>query len=246
MRHEAPVAAPPAPLARMRALRDVCADASAEEVLAAVIAACPGEVALVSSFGAEAAVLLDMVSRIDRDLPVLFADTLMLFEETLEYQRGLADRLGLRNVQHVRPDTRDLAALDPRGDLHARDADACCVIRKVAPLDRAILRYPVTISGRKRFQAATRAGLEVLETDGARVKVSPLAAWTARDVAAYLEARALPRHPLVARGFASIGCAPCTTPTTPGEDARAGRWRGSPKVECGIHFAADGRPGRAS
>lgn len=233
-------------LDRAEALRFAYHDASAEDVLSGLVATFPREVALVSSFGAEAAVLLHMVAGIDRDLPVLMVDTLMLFEETLEYQRALSDHLGLRNVQHVRPDPRDLATLDPSDDLHRRDTDACCVIRKVAPLDRAIARYPVTVSGRKRFQAATRARLEVFEADGPRLKVSPLAGWSPRDIAAYMDVHALPRHPLVAQGYPSIGCAPCTTRVAPGEDSRAGRWRGTGKVECGIHFGADGRILRAN
>lgn len=232
-------------LDRAEALRLAYGGARAEDVLAGVLASFPGEVALVSSFGAEAAVLLHMASRIDRDLPVLLVDTLMLFPETLEYQRTLAGALGLRNVQHVRPDAKDLEALDPADDLHRRDTDACCVIRKVAPLDRALRRFPVTISGRKRYQAATRARLDVFERDGARLKVSPLATWSPRDIAAYMDLHELPRHPLVARGYPSIGCAPCTTRVSAGEDHRAGRWRGTEKVECGIHFGADGRLLRA-
>ncbi len=231
---------------RAVALRFAYDEARAPDVLAGVLATYPGEVALVSSFGAEAAVLLHMASEIDRDLPVLMVDTLMLFEETLAYQRDIAAHLGLRNVQHIRPDPKDLTALDPANDLHQGDTDACCVIRKVAPLDRAIVRYPVTISGRKRFQAASRASLEVFEPDGPRLKVSPLAAWSPKDILAYMDAHALPRHPLVAQGFPSIGCAPCTTRVEAGEDARAGRWRGTDKVECGIHFGADGQILRAS
>ena len=173
-------------------------------------------------------------------------DSRMLFEETLEYQRSLAAHLGLTNVQHLRPDAMDLTRLDPDDTLHRRDTDACCVIRKVAPLDRALRRWPVSISGRKRFQAATRAALEVFEADGDRLRVNPLALWSADDLRDYMDARDLPRHPLVARGFRSIGCWPCTTPVAEGEDDRAGRWRGSEKVECGIHFGADGRILRAA
>jgi phosphoadenosine phosphosulfate reductase len=175
-------------------------------------------------------------------------DTLMLFDETLAYQREVAGTLGLSNVQHLHPAPRDLDALDPDGTLHLRDPDACCVIRKVAPLDRIAGRWPVTISGRKRFQGATRAALEHFEPDGggARIRVNPLARWSPRDVAAYIASRDLPRHPLVASGFRSIGCAPCTTPVAEGEHDRAGRWRGSEKVECGIHFGPDGRILRAN
>ncbi|MCB1404637.1 MAG: phosphoadenylyl-sulfate reductase, partial [Rhodobacteraceae bacterium] len=167
-------------------------------------------------------------------------------EETLAYQRELSEVLGLRNVQHLRPEAEDLAALDPDGTLHRRDPDACCVVRKVAPLDRALRHWPVVLSGRKRFQSATRAALEVFEADGDRLRVNPLAHWSATDIRAYMDRHALPRHPLVAKGFPSIGCAPCTTRVAPGEDMRAGRWRGTGKSECGIHFGADGRILRAS
>jgi phosphoadenosine phosphosulfate reductase len=234
------------PLDQVDALRLTYGEAAAEDVLAGVLAEFPDEVAMVSSFGAEAAVLLKMVADLDPDLPVLMIDSLMLFEETLEYQRTLSQHLGLRNVQHLRPNPLDLARLDPDGTLHQRDTDACCDIRKVVPLDTALLRWPVAITGRKRFQASTRARLEVFEPDGARLKVNPLAHWTAQELRAYMELHDLPRHPLVASGFKSIGCWPCTTAVAAGEDDRAGRWRGSDKVECGIHFGADGRILRAA
>jgi phosphoadenosine phosphosulfate reductase len=235
------------PLDRVEALRLTYGEAPrAEDALAGVLAEFPGEVAMVSSFGAEAAVLLKMVADLDPDLPVLMIDSKMLFEETLDYQRTLAQHLGLRNVQHLRPDPLDLARADPDGLLHQSDTDACCDIRKVLPLERALRRWPVSISGRKRYQASTRAELEVFEADGARLRVSPLAFWSAQDLRDYMDRHDLPRHPLVARGFRSIGCWPCTTPVAEGEDDRAGRWRGSDKVECGIHFGADGRILRAA
>jgi phosphoadenosine phosphosulfate reductase len=234
------------PLDRIEGLRLTYEEASAEDVLAGVLAEFPGEVALVSSFGAEAAVLLRMVAEIDPATPVLMIDSLMLFEETLEYQRDLSRHLGLTNVQHLHPDVTDLARLDPDDTLHQRDQDACCVVRKVAPLDRALRRWPVTITGRKRFQASTRAELEVFEADGPRLRVNPLANWRSGELRAYMDRHDLPRHPLVAKGYPSIGCAPCTTRVLPGEDERAGRWRGSDKVECGIHFGADGRILRAA
>ena len=240
MRHERASEFATGPVDRLDALRLASGDARAQDVLAGVIAEFPGQVAIVSSFGADAAVLLHMVSEIDQDTPVLLVDTLMLFEETLIYQRELSAALGLRNVQHVRAESRDLAMLDPADDLHGRDPDACCVIRKVAPLDRALRRFPVCVSGRKRFQSPTRAALETFEMDKGRLRVSPLSGWSASDLSDYLDAHSLPRHPLVARGYPSIGCAPCTSRVARGEDVRAGRWRGTGKVECGIHFTADG------
>jgi phosphoadenosine phosphosulfate reductase len=194
------------------------------------------KLALVSSFGAESVVLLHLASVINRDVPVLFIDTRMLFTETLVYQLELAERLALRNVQIIRP--QDTAAHDPQGDLHRRDPDACCALRKTEPLDRALMGYDGWITGRKRFQSGTRAQLEVFEpeTGTNRIKVNPLAYWTAGDVQDYMEENRLPRHPLVAKGYPSIGCAPCTSPAGPNEDPRAGRWRGTTKDECGIHF----------
>ncbi len=233
-------------LDRIEALRLTYEEQRPVDLLAGVLADFKGDVALVSSFGADAAVLLHMVSTLDRDLPVLLVDTLMLFEETLQYQRDLSAHLGLRNVQHVRPSPVDIALVDPDGTLNKRDADACCDIRKVFPLERALDPYSVLITGRKRFQASTRAALGIFEADGSRLKVNPLASWTGKDLSAYMDAHDLPRHPLVAKGYPSIGCAPCTTKVAPGEDPRAGRWRGTDKVECGIHFGPDGRIQRAS
>jgi phosphoadenosine phosphosulfate reductase len=195
-----------------------------------------GRVALVSSFGAESVVLLHMVAEIDRATPVLFGETGMLFPETLAYQREIAGRLGLRDLRFLRPDPAELAERDPDGDLFARDGDACCHVRKVLPLRRALSGFDAWITGRKRAQSATRAALDVVETDGAaRLKLNPLADWRMDDVRAYMAAHDLPPHPLVAQGYPSIGCAPCTTPVAPGEDPRAGRWRGAEKTECGIH-----------
>lgn len=219
--------------------------ARAEDILAGTLADFPDRIALVSSFGADSAVLLHMLAQIDRDLPVLLIETQMLFEETLDYQRALASRLGLTNVQHIRPDADDLRRLDPANNLHRSDPDACCVVRKIAPLDRALRRWPVSINGRKRHQTAARARLQTFEADGDRLKVSPLAEWTAQDIRAYRGRHGLPAHPLVAKGFRSIGCQPCTTPVGEGENDRAGRWRGTDKAECGIHYGTDGRIVRA-
>ncbi|MBU2580623.1 MAG: phosphoadenylyl-sulfate reductase [Alphaproteobacteria bacterium] len=207
----------------------------------AVLGEHAGGIALVSSFGAEAIVLLHMVSRIEPALPVLLNETGMLFPETLEYQREVSALIGLTNVQLVRPSEADLAAGDPDGTLHRRDADACCRIRKMLPLKCALQPFSAWITGRKRYQSNARAQLQFLEHDEeGRVKFSPLADWLQQDIARYMEEHELPRHPLVERGFPSIGCAPCTSPVRADEDARAGRWRGSEKTECGIHFT-DGK-----
>lgn len=195
-------------------------------------------IALVSSFGADSAVLLHMAAQIDRDVPVLLLDTLLLFPETLAYQQQLGAHLGLRNIRRIRPEPTALRTHDPASDLYREQPDACCALRKTEPLAQALDGYDGWINGRKRFQTGQRTGLEVFERDptSGRLKINPLAGFSAGEISAYLDRFALPRHPLVARGYRSIGCAPCTSPVADGEDPRAGRWRGTDKAECGIHF----------
>ena len=197
-----------------------------------------GDIALVSSFGAESVVLLHMAAVIDQSTPVLFIDTQMLFTETLVYQAELSERLGLRNVHIIRAAEQDVSRHDPYGALHLSDTDACCNLRKTVPLNNALANYDGWITGRKRFQSGTRAKLDFFEVeDGTgRIKINPLAHWAPDDVLAYMDENRLPRHPLVAKGYPSIGCAPCTSPVKPGEDPRAGRWRNQDKDECGIHI----------
>lgn len=196
-----------------------------------------GHLALVSSFGAESVVLLHLVSVIAPATPVLFIDTQMLFPETLAYQRELADKLNLTDIRLIRADRRDTDFEDPDGTLHQFNTDACCNMRKVVPLERALRGFDGWITGRKRFQASTRATIEFFENEDAkRLKVNPLAHWGREDLEEYMVNNRLPRHPLVARGYPSIGCAPCTSPVAAGEDPRSGRWRGQNKEECGIHF----------
>ncbi|SPH17414.1 Phosphoadenosine phosphosulfate reductase [Defluviimonas aquaemixtae] len=196
-----------------------------------------GNLALVSSFGAESVVLLHLVSVVAPGTPVIFIDTQMLFPETLEYQRELAGKLNLTDIRTIRADRRDTDFEDPDGTLHQFNTDACCNLRKVVPLERALMGFDGWITGRKRFQNADRATIQFFENeDNKRIKVNPLAHWGREDLIDYMDNNRLPRHPLVAKGYPSIGCAPCTSPVKEGEDPRAGRWRGTQKQECGIHF----------
>ena len=197
-----------------------------------------GKTAMVSSFGAESVVLLHLVSVIDRTTPVLFIDTQMLFPETLAYQQELTERLNLKDVRVIRAADSAVNFEDPDGTLHQRDTDACCALRKVEPLQNALAGFDNWITGRKRFQGGTRQALQFFEEEAetGRIKVNPLAHWDQDDVRTYMIENRLPRHPLVARGYPSIGCAPCTSTVDDGEDQRAGRWRGKTKEECGIHF----------
>ncbi len=225
--------APPHPLP-VAAARDTPLDGIAL-LRHALTVAFVGRIAVVSSFGAESAVLLALVAEIDPATPVLFLETGQHFPATLAYRRALAAHLGLRDVRDISPDRETLARDDPDGTLWHFDPDACCARRKVAPLAAALAPFDAWVNGRKRFQAATRAGLPFIEIAAGKVKLNPLADWDAARIAAEFTARALPPHPLAARQYRSIGCAPCTRATAPDEDPRAGRWSGQIKTECGIH-----------
>jgi phosphoadenosine phosphosulfate reductase len=213
---------------------------SPADVIAAALRAVGRErLALVSSFGAESAALLKVMADVDPEIPVIFLDTGWLFAETLVYRDTLIDVLGLRDVRTVQPPADLLAQHDARGELWSSDPDACCRIRKVVPLARALDGFAGWINGRKRFQAATRADIPVVEFDGERLKFNPFANVSADDLRLITASANLPPHPLVASGFASVGCMPCTSRVAAGEDPRAGRWRGRAKTECGIHLTPD-------
>jgi phosphoadenosine phosphosulfate reductase len=212
-------------------------------ILEAAVESFGDKLALVSSFGAESAVLLDIAAKVKPDIAVLFLDTGMLFGQTLDYRKSLAERLGLTNVRDLRPAYQDLATGDPQARLWQTDTDACCEIRKVIPLDKALGEFEGWITGRKRFHGGDRASLRVVEHAEGKVKFNPLANWGKEDLDAYAAEHDLPAHPLVAQGFPSIGCWPCTQPAEDGDDVRAGRWKGLDKTECGIHVArAPGTP----
>ncbi len=194
-----------------------------------------GRVAVVSSFGTESAVLLHLVAEADRSVPVIFVDTLKMFPETLEYRDELIRRFGFTDSRTVTPLADVLARKDETGLRWSYDPDGCCDIRKVEPLARAKDGLDTWISGRKAFQSVTRKNLPRFEVEDGRLKLNPLGDWTKDDLEAYFAAHDLPRHPLEAQGYLSVGCEPCTSKVLPGEDPRAGRWRGWDKVECGIH-----------
>lgn len=192
-------------------------------------------IALVSSFGSESAALLHLVASVDKSTPVIFIDTAKHFVQTHSYRDQLVAELGLKDVRIINPDPADTAALDPKGDLWKRDNDACCEIRKIRPLASALGEFDAWFTGRKRVHGNLRAHLPLVEAAPPHIKVNPLARWSAEDIADYSRRQGLAPHPLVESGFTSIGCWPCTAPTAPGDDPRAGRWRGLPKTECGIH-----------
>jgi len=213
---------------------------SAEQALARAIAEYEGDLVLASSMGVDSAVLLHMVAQIDRSLPIVFLDTGKHFRETLQYRDRLVSQLGLTNLINVTPGFAEIKEEDPDGGLHLENPDQCCDLRKVRPLGRTIEKYAARITGRKRYQTPDRKNMPILEVDGIQAKVNPLAYWSAKDVTGYMRKYDLPPHPLLALGFLSIGCQPCTTRVSENEDPRAGRWRNSEKRECGIHFV-DGK-----
>jgi phosphoadenosine phosphosulfate reductase len=197
----------------------------------------PGKIAVLSSFGAESAVLLALVAEVDPAIPVIFLDTGKLFEETLAYRETLTRMLGLTDVRIVSPAADAVEAQDPEGVLWYWDADRCCALRKVQPMNRAVAGFDAVISGRKRYHGALRSFMPLFEAVDGRIKVDPIAHWSREQVDEAFASRRLPRHPLVAEGFQSIGCAPCTQVLGDAENVRAGRWAGRPKTECGIHLS---------
>ena len=216
------------------------ADTPTKDMLAAVLTEGLAErIAAVSSFGAESAVLLHLIASVDPSVPVLFLDTGKHFPETLAYRDEIVARLGLTNLINLRPDAEVLAKKDESGLRWSYDPDGCCEIRKVLPLARALDQFDASFTGRKGFQSAARAGLPRFELDqtdlAGRLKVNPLVDWSSDQIQSYFAATGLPPHPLVAQGYPSIGCMPCTSKVAPGEDPRSGRWKGWDKVECGIH-----------
>jgi phosphoadenosine phosphosulfate reductase len=213
-----------------------------EDMLRELATELKGRIAIVSSFGAESAVLLHLVARMDRDVPLIFVNTQKMFGETLAYRDTLSEQLGFTDLRVFRPDPYDLAARDQTGLRWSYDPDGCCDIRKVAPLRRALMPFDAWISGRKGFQAKTREALPRFEIDEGKLKINPLADWSKPRLDAYFAEHKLPRHPLEAEGYLSIGCSPCTSRVKPGEDPRAGRWRGWDKTECGIHTPDPNEP----
>ena len=222
---------------QVASLNEKYAEASAPQILEAVLnEEFSGKLALVSSFGAESAVLLHLASKVDPSFPIIFLETGKHFAQTLSYRRKLASFLGLTNVIDVMPSKEELKNEDPSGDLWRTNTDACCTLRKVRPLSNILEPYDAWVTGRKQFHGGARIRLPAFEESKTHIKVNPLAQWSPEDIEAHIVKHDLPRHQLVEQGFPSIGCWPCTHPVTDGEDVRAGRWRGKAKTECGIHL----------
>jgi phosphoadenosine phosphosulfate reductase len=226
-----PVALPPA-----EELDRLLRHATPAEIVTAALSTVGREkLAVVSSFGTQSAALLKVIADVDPAIPVIFLDTGWQFQETLAYRDTLINLLGLRDVRSIKPSEEALSREGPDGDLWFCNPDACCRIRKVEPLARALKPFDAWINGRKRFQGGLRAEMSVVEQEGGRLKFNPFANVSQQEIEAIYQLSKLPPHPLVASGFMSVGCMPCTSRTAAGEDERAGRWRGRDKTECGIH-----------
>jgi phosphoadenosine phosphosulfate reductase len=222
---------------KIRRLNAELREAPAEEILSVVVGReFQGRIALLTSFGAESAVGLHMLSQVAPDTPVLFLDTERHFDPTLQYRDRLTQRLGLTDVRSLAPHRPERE--DPSGDLWRTDSDLCCTVRKVRPLQAALTAFDALITGRKRFHGGARLRLPVFELVDGTVRINPFAGWSAQDVDQYHAVHALERHPLVDGGYRSIGCWPCTQPAARDQDARTGRWTGLEKTECGIHLPA--------
>lgn len=207
-----------------------------------------GKIGLISSFGADAALLLSMVADVDKATPVLFLETEKHFPETLEYVKDLTLHLGLSNVHWLKPNPALVSRLDPEGGLWSTQPNRCCWMRKVEPLDRAVkaMGLEALITGRKRYQTSERAQLENIELDDKGIfRINPLIYYSKERQKEESRARGLPEHPLVGKGYLSIGCSPCTKPVGAGQDERSGRWahtiglENEQKTECGIHLPSD-------
>lgn len=215
---------------------------SAQEIIRAALNEFGRRLTYVSSFGAESAAMLGLISEVDPAMPIVFIDTGMHFHQTLQYRDTLRDVLKLTDIRTFHPVKEEVKAVDPKGVLNKTNPDACCEVRKVRPLTPALEGFEAWITGRKRFHGGGRVRLPVVEHSEGRFKINPLVEWTAEDVERYFGQRNLPRHPLVADGYPSIGCWPCTVRPIDPNDVRSGRWVGFKKEECGLHLERQERP----
>ena len=223
-------------LASLDRLSESFEDAHPLDILRWAGATFGDDLLVTASFGD--AVLVHLVSQAIPDAEIVLLDTGYLFAETTWYADRLRAAYGL-NLRIVHP----LGGVEP--DQWQHDTDGCCAARKVEPLQRALAGRRAWVTGLRRADSPTRADAPIVHLDPFRgvTKINPLATWSDDDVAHYSEIELLPEHPLASRGYASIGCWPCTRPVTDGEDARAGRWAGTDKIECGLHVGGGERRG---
>tara|TARA_Y100000589_G_scaffold284108_1_gene282742 strand:- start:158 stop:850 length:693 start_codon:yes stop_codon:yes gene_type:complete len=193
----------------------------------------------VSSFGTESAVILHIISKIDKNFPIILLNTNFLFDQTLNYKNKLINLFKFENFLEVLPNNSDLKKFDPKNTLWQKDVEKCCNLRKVKPLDRILKNYDAWISGRKTYQGGERKDLRPFESNNGKIVVNPLANFGQKSVFQYFKNYNLPKHPLLEEGYFSIGCTHCTHKSSDVKDPRSGRWASNKKTECGIHYKKD-------
>ena len=223
--------------AEFQTLSDTFEARTPQDILTYAVGTYYPDIVLASSFGAEDAILIDMIHRINPKTPILYLDTDFLFKETYEIRDRLIQRYGIAPIQVKSLLTPEQQAEKFGDKLWERQPDECCNQRKVEPLTRALKSYKAWITGIRREQSPTRANAKLIEWDPKfeLVKFNPLARWKTEDVWTYIKLYEVPYNPLHDQNYPSIGCTYCTRPVLPGEDPRAGRWAGFAKTECGLH-----------
>ena len=194
------------------------------------------KIAYVCSFGTESAILLHIISQIDKTFPVILLNTHFLFDQTLTYKKQLISHLELENCKEIFPKKNDLEKFDSDNSLWKTNIEKCCEIRKVIPLDSELKNYDAWVSGRKNYHQGERKNLKPYEINNKKIVVNPLINFKADDIDKYFYKYNLPRHPLYSDGYLSIGCTNCTQKSSNINDPRSGRWASEMKTECGIHY----------
>ena len=211
-------------------------NSSPEKILSFSIDKFESKIVYVCSFGTESAIILSMISKINKNFPILLINTNFLFPETLEYKEKLLDNLGLHNCIEVTPEKESLKIYDPENNLWKTNVDKCCEIRKVIPLQKELEKFDSWISGRKSYHLDSRENLNPFEQANGKIIINPLVSMTKNQVEEYFNKNSLPKHPLFSEGYLSIGCINCTSKTTNFDNVRSGRWKNNSKTECGIHL----------
>ena len=228
----------------IKALNSKFADGEPRSILEhSILNLFKNKIAYVCSFGSESAIILHLISKISKDIPIIILNTHFLFKETIEYKNELLKLLGLRNYREVFPDDKLLKKLDSNNDLWKTEADKCCNLRKVLPLEKSLTNFEAWISGRKSYHLGERQNLKAFEIINNKIVVNPLFKSSRDFVENYFSLNELPKHPLVAEGYLSIGCKHCTIKTKNIRDLREGRWSDKTKTECGIHLEKKERNG---
>jgi phosphoadenosine phosphosulfate reductase len=223
--------------AKLKLISDEFEAAPPEAVLRWAVEEFGPDVALATGFGAEGCVLIAMLSTISPGTRIFYLDTDLLFPETYALRDQLEARYGVRFERRTTRLSLSEQAIEHGEQLWQRQPDLCCRLRKVEPLKEMLNGLRAWVTAIRRDQSPARASVGIVERDAkfGLIKINPLAAWSSRDVWNHIAKYDVPYNPLHNHGYSSIGCAPCTTPVQIGEDPRTGRWRGTPKTECGLH-----------